>query len=148
MKGTNWIRLVLCGFVAGVVWNLLSAVFLSFFAPDFIASVQRSAPYPPRGGAFFFAVDVVMGIWAVWLYSAIAPRYGTRLTTVVIAGTAWWILKTLQSAKWAGIGFVELGTDLIPLAVATLVATILASVAGAWLYSKVSGPSPRGLRAT
>ena len=148
MKGTNWIRLVLCGFVAGVVWNLLSAVFLSFWAPDFIASVQRSAPYPSRGGAFFFAVDVVMGIWAVWLYSAIAPRYGTKLTTAAIAGVAWWILKTLQSAKWTGLGFVALGTNLIPLAGATLVASVLASVAGAWLYSKVSEPLPRGLRAT
>ncbi len=148
MKGTNWIRLVLCGFVAGVVWNLLSVVYLSFFAPDFVASVQRSAPHPHLGGEFFFAVDVVMGVWAVWLYSAIAPRYGARLTTVVIAGTAWWILKTLQSAKWAGLGFVELGPDLLPLGVATLVATVLASAAGAWLHSKVSGPSPQGLPAT
>ena len=60
MKGTSWIRLVLCGFVAGVVWNLFSVVFLSFFAPEFVASVQRSAPHP-LGGEFFFAVDIVMG---------------------------------------------------------------------------------------
>ena len=57
----TWIRLVLCGFVAGVVWNLLSTIFLSVFAPDFLASLQSGAPHPPRGGAFFFAVDVVMG---------------------------------------------------------------------------------------
>ena len=62
MRGTNWIRLVLCGFVAGVVWNLLSAVSLYLFTPDFVVSLQRGAPHPPRGGAFFFAVDVMMGI--------------------------------------------------------------------------------------
>jgi hypothetical protein len=45
-----------------------------------------------------------MGVWAVWLYSAIVPKYGAKLTTVAMAGAAWWILKTLQSAKWAGLG--------------------------------------------
>ncbi len=145
MKGSNSIRLVLCGFVAGVAWNLVSVVLLFLFAPDFAASVQRSAPHPPLGGEFFFAVDLAMGIWAVWLYSAIAPRYGARPITVAIVGVAWWILKTLQSAKWAGLGFVKLGPDLLPLGVATLGATVLASAAGAWLYHKVGESSPRSV---
>lgn len=140
MKNPNWIRIALCGFVAGVTWNLLSVVFLAVFAPDFVSSVQRAAPHQAQGGAFFFAIDVLMGVWAVWLYSAIAPRYGAKLTTMGIAGMAWWILKTLQSAKWAGLGFVALGPDLLALGVATLGATLLASVVGAWFYSKV-GPA-------
>ena len=148
MKGSNWIRVVLCGSVAGVVWNLVSVVFLSLFAPDFVTSVQRSAPYPPLGGAFFFAIDIAMGIWAVWLYSAIAPRYGARPITVGIVGAAWWILKTLQSAKWAGLGFVELGPEVLPLGVATLAATVLASAVGAWLYRQVSESSPRSVAET
>jgi hypothetical protein len=148
MKGSNWIRLVLCGLVAGVVWHLISVLFLSLFAPDFVASVQRSAPHPPLGGEFFFAVDLAMGIWAVWLYSAVAPGHGARPISVVIAGVAWWVLKTLQSAKWAGLGFVELGPSLIPLGVATLVATLLATAVGAWLYRKVSLSSPQGVTAT
>jgi hypothetical protein len=148
MKGANALRVVLCGFVAGVVWNLLSAAFLAVFAPDFVASVQQSAPHRPLGGQFFFAVDLAMGIWAVWLYSAIAPRYGERPATVVIAGVAWWILKTLQSAKWAGLGFVDLSPALLPLGAATLVMAILASMAGAWLYRKASDSSPQDLPAT
>ena len=148
LKGPNWIRIGLCGLVAGVVSNLLSAVVLSFAAPDFLASVQRSAPHPPVGGQFFFAVDLAMGIWAVWLYSAIAPRYGTQLTTAAIAGVSWWILKTLQSAKWAGLGFVDLGPALLPLGAATLIVTIVAAMAGAWLYRRVNEPSPRNIRPT
>ena len=147
MKGPNWIRVTLCGFVAGVIWSLLSVTFLATFAPDFVASVQRTAPYPAQGGAFFFAVDVLMGVWAVWLYSAIAPRYGAKLSTMAMTGVAWWVLKTLQSSKWAGLGFVTLGPNLFPLGVATLGATLLASVVGAWLYAKV-GPVPPGLAAT
>ena len=148
MKGTHWIRLALCGFVAGVIWNLLSVVFLATVTPDFVASIQRTAPHPAQGGAFFFAIDVLMGVWAVWLYSAIAPRYGAKPTTVATAGVAWWILKTLQSAKWAGLGFVELGPTLIALGVATLGATVLASAAGIWLYSRVGAASGHDLPAT
>ena len=148
MKRQNWIRLTLCGFVAGVIFNLLSIVYLAMFAPDFVASVQRSAPHPAQGGAYFFAIDVSMGVWAVWLYSAIAPRYGTKPTTVAITGVAWWTLKTLQSAKWAGLGFVEFGHNLVPLGAATLGSTVLASVVGIWLYSKASDVSPHDLPAT
>jgi hypothetical protein len=147
MKSRDSIRLVLCGLVAGVVWNLLSVVLLSLFAPDFVESVQRNAPHPRLGGEFFFAVDLAMGIWAVWLYSAIAPRYGARPITVAIVGGAWWILKTLQSAKWAGLGFVQLGPHLLPLGVATLVGTVLASAAGAWLYHRTGESSPRTVAA-
>lgn len=148
MKHHEWIRLVLCGFVAGVAWHLLSVVFLSLWAPDFIASVQRSAPHSALGGEFFFAVDVAMGIWAVWLYSAIAPRYGARPATAVIAGVAWWILKTLQSAKWAGLGFVELDASLLPLGASTLAAATLAAAVGAWLYRKVTESSPPNVAVT
>ena len=147
MKSPNWIRITLCGFVAGVIWNLLSVVFLAIFAPTFVASVQRAAPNSAQGGAFFFAVDVLMGVWVVWLYSAIAPKYGTNLTTKAMAGLAWWILKTLQSSKWAGLGFVTLGANLLPLGVATLSATLLATVVGAWLYAK-AGPAPHDLLTT
>lgn len=138
MKGRYWIRVVLCGIVAGVVWHLVSVVFLSVAMPEFGAALQSRAPHRPLGGEVFFAIDVAMGIWAVWLYSAISPRYGARPMTAAIAGVAWWMLKTLQSAKWAGLGFVELGPNVLALGVATLAATLLASAAGAWLYRKVS----------
>lgn len=138
MKGRNWIQVVLCGIVAGVVWHLLSVVFLAVAMPGVLATVQSGARQRPRGGEFFFAIDVAMGIWAVWLYSAIAPRYGARPLTAAIVGVAWWSLKTLQSAKWVGLGVVDIGANVLALGGATLAATLLASAAGAWLYRKVS----------
>ena len=147
MKRHEWIRLVLCGCVAGVVSNLTSVVFLSFVAPDFVTSVQRSAPHPALGGEFFFGIDLAMGVWAVWLYSAIAPRYGPRPTTAAIVGVAWWLLKTLQSAKWAGLGFVEFGADLLPLGALTLATTVFSAAVGAWLYRKTTESSPQHLPA-
>ena len=141
MQRTRWLQLVLCGLVAGVVWHLLSVASVSLWAPDLLASAQSRAPHPARGGRFFFGLDMLMGIWAVWLYSALTPRYGARSTTAAIAGVAWWTMKTLQSAKWAGLGFVEFEGGLLPLGAMTLIAAVLASMAGAWLYRKVSVPT-------
>lgn len=77
-----------------------------------------------------------MEIWAVWLYSVVVPKYGAKPTTMATVGVAWWTLKTLQSSQWAALGFATLGPDLLPLGMATLGATLLASVVGAWLYAK------------
>ena len=135
MERSQWIRIGLCGLVAGVVWHLLSILALSTIAPDLATSVQRNAPHSRLGGEFFFAIDLGMGVWAIWLYAEIAPRYGARSTAAVVAGTGWWLLKTLQSAKWAGLGFLEPGPGLIPLGVATLAAALVATMAGARLYA-------------
>ncbi len=142
MRGTDWMRIVLCGFVAGVVW-FLSVVCLTFLAPDSVSSIQQGAPYAEWGGAFSFGVDVAMGIWAVWLYSAITPRYGAKPTTAALVGVAWWTLKSLQSAKWAGLGFVQPNGVLIGLALASLIAGVVASMVGAGLYDKVDRPAAR-----
>jgi hypothetical protein len=96
----------------------------------------------------FYVIDLAMGTWAVWLYSAIAPRYGKGATAVAITGIAWWILKTLQSAKLAGLGFIEVSPAFVPLGVATLAAAVLASFVGAGLYRKVSESAPHNLPAT
>jgi len=148
MRRQVWLRLALCGLVAGAVWYLSSAVLLALLTPGFVSSMQGNAPYPAFGGEVFYAVDLAMGIWAVWLFSAITPRYGAGPMTAVIVGVAWWLLATLQSAKWIALGFAELGTDLLLLGVLTLGAAILASAAGAWLYRRVSEPSPRRPSAT
>lgn len=147
MRGTHWIRVVLCGLVAGVVWYLLSALFLSLFAQDLVAFVQRGGSYSRSGGALFFVIDLMMGIWAMWLYSAIVPRYGAGPRTAAIAGVAWWIIKSLQSAKWVGLGLLPREIALIPLAT-TLVAVLVASALGAWLYDRVDRPAAKGLAAT
>ena len=89
-----------------------------------------------------------MGIWAMWLYSAIAPRYGARPATAALVGVAWWTIKSLQSAKWAGLGFAPPGVVvLIALAATSLVAAVVASMAGAWLYDRVDRPAAKGLPA-
>ena len=131
--GVNWIRILLCGLVVGVVWFLLSAVALALVGGDFFEAVQGGRLHAPRDGLYFFAIDLAMGIWAMWLYAAIRPRCASGPKAAVVAGFAWWFIKSLESAKWVGLGFVPLSVTPALLA-ATLPAPILAVFVGAWLY--------------
>ena len=49
----------LCGFVAGLVWGLLSIFVLVVVGGDFLAAVPGGRLYAPRGGlqAFLLSVD-------------------------------------------------------------------------------------------
>ena len=136
MEPTNHVRVILCGVVAGAVYALLNAAFLALIAPDFFASVQQSAQQAPLSWPYFLAIDMAMGVWVVWLYSAIEPRYGASAQTTLIAGVALWTLKTLQSVKWGGLGFVDLGLELLPLGAATLVAVMVATFVGVGIYRR------------
>lgn len=137
MRGPNWIRLLLCGYAAGVVWYLFSALLLVLFAQDFLGFVKEGGSYPKWGEMAFFGIDLVMGVWVIWLYSAISKRYGERPTTAIIAGVVWWALKSLQSAKWVGIGLVPYRLVLIP-----LVATLVAASSHHWLVPGCTAETP------
>ena len=139
MRVKRWVSLVLCGFIAGVFFFLFKAVTAAFFAEKLLSVLQTVPAYPRHGGEFFFVIDVLMGVWAIWLYSAISPHYGSRPGTAAIAGLAWWTIKSLQSANWIGLGFVptEVALDaLAPLAI-SLVSAMGAAMAGAFLYDRL-----------
>ena len=76
MGKINWGRVVLCGIVAGLGWTVLSSIITAFVERDFVAAVPRGRLSAPSGGliAFLFIVNLVMGIWAIWLYAAIRPQ--------------------------------------------------------------------------
>ena len=137
MPPTTWIRFGLCGLLAGIVWFVLNAMSLSLFAPDLVAAVERGGPHTRWGGLAFLVIDLGMGLWAIWLYSAIKPRFGPGARTAAMAGLAWWAIKSLQSAKWVGLGFVAPGVVLVPLAT-TLFAAVAATMVGAWFCDRGS----------
>jgi hypothetical protein len=136
MSGSQALRVLLCGLIAGVIWSLLTSVSLHFVGSDLLAAVGTSAPHARADGAVFFATDLLMGVWVVWVYSAIAPRYGPGPRTAVLAGISWWLLKTLQSVKWVALGFVPVEVTVGP-GIATLATAIVASTIGAQMYEKV-----------
>ncbi len=135
MNARNWVRIILCGWVTGVGWYVLSVVSLSVFNSNLLTTLQSSSAYPRWDGSVFFLIDLLMGIWAIWFYSLVrTSRSFTAAATVT--GISWWAIKSLQSLKWFGQGFAPPVVAIVPL-VTTFVAIILAVFVGAWLYDKV-----------
>ena len=139
MEKINWTRVFLCGLVTGGVWTLLSVTLLAFAGGDFLAAVRdgRQGQSVPSGSLHLFLLfsNLGAGLWAMWLYTAIRPRYGPGPKTAVWAGLAWWMIVSMQSAKWVALLSIPPAASLIPLA-ATLPAIIGATLAGAWFYEK------------
>jgi hypothetical protein len=137
MGRINWGRLLLCGVVTGVVWTVLSSISTVFVAADFASAVPGNRLFVPSGAlvAFLFVVNLVEGIWAMWLYAAIRPRYGAGPKTAALAGLAWWVVSSLVDATWGSFRFVPARALLGPMA-ASLPELIVAALAGAWLYKE------------
>lgn len=140
MGQINWGRMFLCGIVAGLVWILLSIVVMTFLGRDFQDAMPNFRTGAPRGGlvALSFALNLAGGIWAMWLYAAIRPRYGPGPKTAVVAGFGFWFIATVVDAHWVTMGFVQPKIVLVPLA-ATLPALIVAVLVGARYYEE---PTP------
>ncbi len=69
---------MVCGIVTGVVWSVLSAISTRYLGAQFNSAVPGNRIFAPSAGlaAFLFAVNLAGGIWSMWLYAAIRPRYG------------------------------------------------------------------------
>jgi hypothetical protein len=115
MEGTNWKRVFLGGVVSGIVLNVfhLTILVISSGTVDIGTSTI----------VFYF----VTGILAIWLYSAIRPRYGTGTQTAVIAGLFIGVLCGLTY-------FVSAVSASLLALYAAVAMYILATLAGSWIY--------------
>ncbi len=104
---------------------------------DFAAAVPGNRLAAPSGVlvAFLFVVNLLEGIWAMWLYAAIRPRYGAGPKAAMLAGVSWWVISSLIDATWGSFGFVPVAA-LWPAMAASLPAIMVAALAGAWLYKE------------
>ena len=137
MGGINWRRVFMGGSGAGLAWSFLSLPFLILFGCEIIEAVPRPLVTVGRIGSF--TLNVVAGIWAVWLYAAIRPRYGAGLKTAAIAGFSWWLIGTIVTWQWGDIGFIPL-RDLVGLIIASLPTVIAVTMVGAWSYQEEDPP--------
>lgn len=140
----NWARVFGGGLLAGLIINIGEFILNEPILGDEYAEVMASMnkPEPGPGAIMVFVISgFALGIAAVWLYSAIRPRYGAGAKTAVCAGSTVWGLSVL----FPMIGFVAM--DLFPFSM-ILIATVwglvemtLATVAGAWLYKEADQPA-------
>ena len=92
MGKINWNRVILGGLVAGVIINIFEFALHGFVLAKDMDAAVRALGREVGGGALlmFLAWGFLVGIFAVWLYAAIRPRYGAGAKTALCAGAAVW----------------------------------------------------------
>jgi MFS family permease len=89
--------------------------------------------------AAFNVSGFLMGIFTVWLYAAIRPRYGTGPKAAACAGAAVWALGYLLAGV-APMVLHILPRRLMAIGIAAgLIEVIVAALVGAWLYKEEAG---------
>jgi hypothetical protein len=140
----NWTRLILGGLLAGLIVNvfelLVNGLILGRLWDDAIKSLNR-VPAAGFGVAVFWLWGFLIGIFALWLYVTIRPRYGPGPKTAAIAGFAVWIPASLL-AMMVPVALHLFRYLLIACAIAlALVELVAGTIAGAWLYKEPDAPS-------
>jgi magnesium-transporting ATPase (P-type) len=140
MGKINLQRVILGGLVAGVVLNIVDFVLFGVVLKDDYNAALQALNKPAMTNnmvMWFVALDFLYGIFLVWLYAAIRPRFGAGPGTAVKAGLAMWVLYGLLHA------LSEAPTGLFPqnlYVIGTCVALVvypLAAVVGAKFYTEM-----------
>lgn len=140
MESINGLRVIVGGLLAGVVINICEFVVNGVILKDRWAAAMKALGRPAGYGATEMTAFVVwgflVGIFAIWLYAAIRPRYGPGPKTAAIAGLALWVLGYLL-ASIPTVATHLFGRRLVVYGVAVgLVEAVGGTVLGAWLYKE------------
>ncbi len=130
-------RVLLCGILTGAVYYLLGLVVFVFALgeTDLMAAVEAAGR--PTYPALPWILHLAIGIWTMWLYAAIRPRYGPGPKTAAVAGFGLWVIAILVDLIWVSSRLtpIPLGAMLAPGA-ASLPVSVVAVVLGAWPYKE------------
>ena len=99
MQRTNWRLVFLGGLLAGIVMNILGflalAIYLRKLWNPALEALNPTFQETMGFQIFWVVFFLISGILAVWLYSAIGPRYGAGPKTALIAGLFLWFFSVL-----------------------------------------------------
>jgi hypothetical protein len=140
MERINIGRVFLGGIVAGIVANILGYLVDGvILAPQWTAAMKvlGKGDFTTNQIVAFNVIGLAYGVFAVWLYAAIRPRYGAGPRTAICAGLAVWVAGVLlPNAALMGV------TGLFPsdlTTISTLAGAVewtAAILAGAALYKE------------
>lgn len=126
-------RLVLCGLVTGAVAFLFGPAVFAFIGDPFVAEAGAAGASIVIRGPYLWLLHLAGGVWTMWLYMVIRPRYGPGAKTAALAGFALWVLGTLGAASWTSVGLIPSNVLLASTTIG-LPAWVLGALAGAWPY--------------
>ena len=140
MGKINLKGVIIGGLVAGVVLNVVDFVLYGVVLKDQMAAMMQALGKPATTGgqmAWYTFLDFLYGIYLVWLYAAIRPRFGAGPGTAVKAGLVAWVVAGLFHALFeAPMGMMPQNT-LILITLVALVQQPLAVVVGAKFYTEM-----------
>ena len=138
MGKINVARVILGGLLAGLIINIGETVLnLYVIADESTAVLQRlGLQFPgPHQIGIFVAMTFVQGIILIFVYAGLRPRFGAGAKTAVIAALIIWIVGFMAAFADVVLGMTP--ANLLAIGGAWgLVETIVAAVAGAWLYKE------------
>jgi hypothetical protein len=134
MGRINWKRVILGGIVAAVVVNVLEGVLGFLMQSEWKAAMKNMKPPGGAVMASHLLWSFVIGIATIWLYAAIRPRYGPGAATALRAGFVVWLF--VHATFSLAVGAMDLLPQKIMLISAawSLPVTLVATLAGAWVY--------------
>lgn len=138
MGKINLKGVVLGGLVAGLVLNAFDfLIYGVVLAADMEAAMQAIGRTMVDDPIWLYVLlDFLFGIWVVWLYAMIRPRYGPGPRTAVIAGLYVWVgLGVLHAISEAPLGIFTPRLSAMIVGMFLIVAP-LAAVAGAKFYTE------------
>jgi hypothetical protein len=137
MGTINMGRVILGGLLAGLIINIgefaLNGAILMQQWEDALKALNRPA-MGSEGMVFYVLLSFALGIFTVWIYAAIRPRFGARPVTAICAGWIVWFLMSLYASA-AMLPMHLFPRRLLLYAVIwEFVQMPIAALAGAWIY--------------
>jgi hypothetical protein len=130
-------RFVLAGLAAGVVMNAVTFFASPLYAAEMFAILHDHRFAPPRGPvpiAVFLLMRFTWGFVAVWLYTTAQARYGHGVKTAALVGFVFWLGSIFLAVVSYGMLGLFPTTMLAQWAIITLIALMLSTLIGAWIY--------------
>jgi len=143
MGKINWSRVFTGGLLAGIAFIVLGWAAYAIYMGNLWISALGALGRPPSAMTFGDYVAVIVlslvgGILAIWLYSAIRPRYGAGPQTALCAGLTFWALASLfPTISLGGMGLFSANLLVID-SLTSLVVSVVGTLLGAWVYKEQS----------
>ena len=151
MERINMGRVILGGIVAGIVADVLgSLVDGVLLAPQWAEGMKALGrpEFSVSQIVGFNILGLAYGIFAVWLYAAIRPRYGAGPRAAACAGLAVWVAGVLlPNAGFMGAAGLFSANLTMMTTLAAIVEWVAAALAGAALYKEAGSVQSMAARA-
>jgi hypothetical protein len=141
MTRMNWGRILAGGLLTGILVAVSGSVVTAFTQEAWESAMTAlgsefadpSQTWPVASIAAGAAIQLGMGIVAVWLYAAFLPRFGPGLMTAAIVGCTVWLIGAVQTLSLVVLRALTFA-HFLALTGPYIVVWILATMAGAKVY--------------